>query len=102
MPETLSPAATVTLSLPGIEGIGSVSDAALAGLLEQWADARRVVDSGIARLSGEVERRSRLDLGYDGLAQRTGDRTPEAFVSRVTRTSGPEARELVAVGTMLA
>src|SRR4051794_20566739 len=89
-------------SLPSLEAIEAVTDAVLGRLVEEWGEARRVVDAGLARLSGEVARRSSVELGYDGLAQRTGDRTAEAFVARLTGAAGPEAKSLVEVGSMLA
>jgi hypothetical protein len=49
-----------------------------------------------------VARRSALELGYDGLAQRSGARTPDELLSRLTGTSVPEARSMVTVGSMLA
>ena len=99
-PATLAPSSEVVL--PSLEGVEAVTDEALTALVLQWGDARKVVDAGLARLSGEVARRSSYELGYGGLAQRTGARTPEAFVSRLTGATVPEARSLVEVGSMLA
>jgi hypothetical protein len=59
--------------------------------MRAWAKARREVDAGLAVLAGIVAARSSLELGYNGLAQRAGARTPEAFVAQLTGTSGPEA-----------
>ena len=59
------------------------------------------MDAGLATLAGVVAARSTLELGYDGLAQRAGLRTAHALVSQLTGTSGPEARTITAVGTML-
>jgi hypothetical protein len=91
----------VWVALPSLVGVESVSDAALTTLVERYGAAKRVVEAGLARLSGEVARRSALELGYGGLAQRTGDRTPEAFVARITGTTAPQAKSLVDVGSML-
>ena len=55
----------------------------------------------LATLAGIVAARSTLELGYDGLAQRAGARTADALVSQLTGTSGPEARAITAVGTMM-
>src|SRR4051794_37083177 len=95
-------ASRVTVELPDLSGLAGCSDAELTATLRVLGGARRVVDAGIAKAADEVARRSALELGYDGLAQRTGARTPDAFVSRVTGTTGPEARSLVEVGSMLA
>jgi hypothetical protein len=68
-----------------------VSSGELERLLASYAAAGRQVDAGLAVLSGEVERRSRREHGHTGLAQSSGDRTPDAFVARVTGTSGGAA-----------
>src|SRR5688572_26731830 len=101
MPPTAAPS-LLNGALPSLEGVESVPDEVLGELVSVWGEARRIVDAGLARLSGEVHRRSGIDLGYDGLAQRTGDRTADAFISRLTGATGPEARSLVEVGSMLA
>jgi hypothetical protein len=91
----------VEVTLPSLVGVEAVSDAALTSLVERYGEAKRVVEAGLARLSGEAARRSSVELGYAGLAQRTGDRTPEAFVARLTGSTAPEAKSLVDVGSML-
>ncbi|MES1170649.1 MAG: DUF222 domain-containing protein, partial [Leifsonia sp.] len=52
-------------------------------------------------LAGVVAARSSLELGYDGLAQRAGARTPDILVSKLTGTTGVEARTITSVGTMM-
>ena len=69
--------------------------------MRRWGEARRFIDAGISRMAAEVKARSSLELGHDGLAQRSGMRTPDALVSSVTGTSGPEARTMVVVGEMM-
>jgi hypothetical protein len=91
----------VTLEVPDLARVADVSDAVLIEWMQRWAAAGRRVDAGLARLSAEVDRRSSLELGYQGLAQRSGARTPDALVARVTGASAPEARTMVAVGVML-
>jgi hypothetical protein len=95
------PIATHVIEVPDLSGVEAVSDAELIEVMRAWGEARRTVDAGLARVAAVVTARSALELGYDGLAQRSGDRTPDAMVSRVTGASGPEARTLVAVGTLL-
>src|SRR5690606_38515498 len=46
-------------------------------------------------------RRSARELGYSGLAQRSGARTADSLVSRLTGSSGVEARQLVNAGVIL-
>jgi len=90
------------LEVPDLGDVAGSSDAELMEAMRAWAHARRVVDAGLASLAGEVARRSSLELGYDGLAQRIGARTADALVSQVTGTTGAEARAITAVGAMMA
>ena len=55
----------------------------------------------IATIAGEVAARSTRELGYDGLAQRSGAQTAEALVGRITGANEADARSLVTAGTML-
>lgn len=89
------------IELPELSGIAHASSPRLLELLAAYEAARRTVLAGEARLAGEIARRSSVDLGYGGLAQSTGDRTPDALLSRVAGISGPEARQLVTVGRLL-
>jgi hypothetical protein len=93
--------ATVFLEVPCLDGIACASDAEVIAAMRAWGAARRTVDAGLAQLAGVVAARSSLELGYDGLAQRAGARSPEAFVSQLTGTSGTEARAITTVGTMM-
>jgi len=90
------------LEVPDLGDVAGSSDAELMEAMRAWAQARRVVDAGLASLAGEVARRSSLELGHDGLAQRIGARTADALVSQVTGTTGAEARAITAVGAMMA
>lgn len=78
-----------------------LDDAALLSLQSSIAASRRELDALSARVSAEVGRRSAPELGYAGLAQRTGSRTPEALVQRVAGVTRGEARALIRVGTAL-
>jgi hypothetical protein len=91
----------IQIEVPDLADAGAVDDAVLIEWMRQWGEARRVVDAGIAVLAGHVGARSALELGIDGLAYRVGARTADRLVSQVTGASGPEARTMVAVGTML-
>ena len=90
-----------TLEVPRLDGLAGASDGEVIEVMQAWAQARRVVDAGLAVLAGEVAARSSLELGYDGLAQRAGARTPDALVSRLTGTTAAEARTITVVGAML-
>ena len=91
----------VTVTMPSLDGVDTVDDAELLSLLHAWTQARRMIDTGLATLAGQVAVRSSVDHGYDGLAQRSGARTPDALVSRLTGTSSAEAGALVTAGRML-
>lgn len=102
--ETLlvTPTASVLIEVPSLDGLARLGDSELMVTMARWAEARRVVDAGLATLAGAVAARSTLEMGYDGLAQRSGARTADALVSQLTGTSGAEARSLTGVGVMLA
>jgi uncharacterized protein DUF222 len=89
------------LEVPDLQDIASASDLELIETMRVWAQARRTVDAGLARLAAVVATRSSVELGYDGLAQRAGARTADALVSKLTGTSGTEARTITVVGTMM-
>jgi hypothetical protein len=91
----------VSIEVPALDDVATVSDEELIERMRAWSEGRRAIDSGMARLAGEVHRRSSLELGYDGLAQRSGARTADALVARITGASGPEARTMVNVGVLM-
>ncbi len=82
--------------------VGGLPDDELLGSLRTLAEAERVLETAAAALSAEIQHRSRRELGYDGLAQRHGARTPEALVQVVTGSTASTARRLVRVGTLVA
>lgn len=94
---------TAVIEVPDLSrvAIASLGDDALQKTLRDCAQARRQVDAIMAELSGEIARRSTRELGYAGLAQREGARTPDALVARLTGASSTEARQLVSVGAVL-
>jgi hypothetical protein len=91
-------------------GVGAMSSAQAAALSDdalierqrELGEARRRIDAESAIVAAEIKHRSRRELGYDGLAQSRGVRTPEALVQQVTGLSGRDAQALVRVGTLLA
>lgn len=68
----------------------------------QLSEIRRRVDACAAVVAAEIQYLSRPELGYSGLAQRLGDRTPEKLVARLAETSAREATTLVRVGALIA
>jgi hypothetical protein len=80
----------------------TASDDGLLELQRSLAASTRLLETAAAALAAEVAHRSRRELGYDGLAQKRGARTPEALVQVVTGASSSTARRLVRVGTLVA
>jgi hypothetical protein len=78
----------------------ALTDEALMHRVRALAAERRRIDAESASAAGELARRSDRALGYDGLAQRLGARTPEKLMSNLSGVSVPEARAMVTVGTM--
>lgn len=93
-----SPPDTVDSHVAG--SLRQLSDAALIQRARDLAAERRRIDAASAAVAGELARRSDVALGYQGLAQRLGARTPEKLVSTLTGVSAPEARSLVSVGSI--
>lgn len=99
---SLEAVATSTAALPRhTEPIRALSDDELLAVQHTLAEARRAIDTCASLVAGEVDHRSRRDLGYDGLAQRTGFRTPEALVQHLTGFTARDATTLVRVGSLV-
>jgi hypothetical protein len=79
----------------------ALDDHALIEAQRTLAEIRRRVDAAASAVAAEIDHRSRRELGYDGLAQRLGFRTPELLVQRVTGSSSREARSFVRVGALM-
>jgi hypothetical protein len=77
-----------------------LSDDALLSRQRSLADERRRIDAALAAVAAEIAHRSRRDLGYAGLAQRLGARTPERLISDLAGLSARDAGALVRVGSM--
>jgi hypothetical protein len=76
--------AAIALLPADAESFAALTDAELTGIPAGLAAARHQLEAPEARVAGEIARRSGYDLGYQGLAQRTGFRTPEKFVQHLT------------------
>lgn len=79
----------------------SWDDSELLDAQRTLAEIRRRVDAALAVVAGEVDHRSRPQLGYDGLAQRLGARTPGKLLQQLTGVSTREASALVRVGAIM-
>src|SRR5690606_32426668 len=74
----------ITIEIPDVEGLRSLPDSSVLGLQTRLAAARRQIDAASARVAGEIARRSSVEAGHDGLAQRVGARTPQKLVAALT------------------
>ena len=79
----------------------ALSDDELMEAQRALSVAQHSLESIAASIAAEIARRSHRDLGYDGLAQRVGARTPERLVQVLSGASLPEARRLVRVGALV-
>jgi len=100
--ELLESAYAVAEFCPTPESVPGLDDDTLIDAQKLLAAHRRHVDKYAALIAGEIARRSHRDLGYAGLAQRTGFLSPEAMIQSLTQTSRAEATKLVNVGSLLA
>lgn len=80
---------------------GALSDDSLLEAQRALAAHRRTVDIFSAALAGEIARRSTRELGYSGLAQRSGFLSAEALIQSATGGARAEAAKHVAVGAVL-
>ncbi len=93
-------ASVAELHCAGDEFAG-LSDADLMECQAQLAQAEKRIRSFSAMAAGEIARRSTREHGFDGLAQRTGCRTPASLVQKLTGASSREAFKLVAAGAAM-
>ncbi|MEB0285577.1 DUF222 domain-containing protein [Cryobacterium sp. 10S3] len=66
------------------------------------ADSRRALETCAAWMAATLARRSRAELGGNGLAARHGFRTPEDLLQSVSGSSKGDAVKLLGVGRLLA
>ena len=78
-----------------------LSDDELVRAQRELAQARHTIEASEALVAAEIGRRSRRELGYEGLAQRHGARSAEQLVQRLSGSSHGEACRLVRVGTLV-
>lgn len=84
-----------------VHAVREFSDAEVLEAQRSLAEWGRAVDSCASVVAGEIGHRSRRDLGYEGLAQREGFRTPEALLQHTTGSTSREATTLIQVGKMV-
>jgi hypothetical protein len=76
----------------------SLSDSELIAVNERYCRMRRMLDADQSRLAAEIARRSRPELGPEGLAKTQGFRNPTALIAATGGTSTGDAARLVRVG----
>jgi hypothetical protein len=77
-----------------------LTDGALLELTRLCSLVHRAADTHAALIAGEVARRSAPNLGYSGLAQAAGYRTPEELLRSTTGSTATEASLAVRVGRL--
>jgi len=88
-------------AVPGDAAVETMTDAELLAAVPAAEQLVRHAQLAVARLAGEVARRSRRELGHSGLASRQGHVNPESLVRSLTRSGLREASRSIRVGTML-
>jgi len=83
------------------DAASSLTDDELIGHQRELGSVTRLVELAASSLAAEVAHRSRRELGYTGLAQRLGARTPQSLVQSVSGMSAPTARRLVSLGGLV-
>lgn len=84
-----------------LAAVKSLDDATLLVAQRELSEIRRLVDSRASLVAGEVAFRSRRELGYRGLAQKEGFRTPEKLVQATTGSTRRDATTLVTAGNLI-
>ena len=93
--------AAIALLPADAESFAALSDEELTGMPAGLAAARHQLEAREARVAGEIARRSSYELGYAGLAQKGGFRTPEKLVQHLTGSTTREAAKLVRTGVII-
>src|SRR5436305_1137573 len=90
--------ATRALEAVRVQGLSGVTDRQLLELIAASAANERVARAHSAALAGELSRQSAPELGHQGLAQRSGHRTPQRLIQATTGVGAREAAAAVRVG----
>ena len=107
-PATLDPlaawsgvVAALSLLPTGVHALRGLDEQTVLQLNNLQAAASRRLGAGGALIAGEVAHRSRPALGMNGLAQRTGFRTPERLLTQTTGATKQQVKTALAAGTLL-
>jgi hypothetical protein len=82
--------------------IAALPDRDLMNVLGDLGEIKRRADAVASIVAAELDRRSRPELGHEGLAQRLGVRTGAKLVQRLAGVTTGEAHQLVRVGEITA
>ncbi|MGV8895909.1 MAG: DUF222 domain-containing protein [Rhodoglobus sp.] len=100
--ESLAAIRVAASALPtAVSAARALDDDDLLSAQRTLAEARRALDATASLIAGEIGYRSRRELGYSGLAQREGFRSPEKLVQHTTGSTARHATALVAVGALV-
>src|SRR6202000_1422711 len=100
--ERFRSAAVVLAELPTDAAVYSpLSEAELLEANQLFARSQLALRGGGALIAGEIAHRSAPELGSQGLAQRSGHRTPEQFVKVTTGATGRDGTTAVRVGSLM-
>ncbi|GAB3617552.1 hypothetical protein GCM10027416_21090 [Okibacterium endophyticum] len=83
------------------ELLDRVDDGGLEDLLRDVSVLRSELDGLLAAGAGVIAKRSEYGLGYAGLAQSRGHRSPVAMVQQITGTTRAEASRHVRLGNLM-
>jgi len=87
--------------LAASELLARVDDSTLEALLKDVSSLRSELDALLAAGAGVIAKRSEFALGYAGLAQSRGHRSPVAMVQQLTGTTRAEASRHVRLGELM-
>ena len=101
MDEAGDPIAQATAVLADVVSLqfATLTDGELCDSVSRLEAAGRLLDAARVQLAGEVEERSRIELGTGGLAYRFGHRRGAHLVEQLARVSQAEAVRRVRLGT---
>ncbi|MES1212166.1 MAG: DUF222 domain-containing protein [Leifsonia sp.] len=91
-------AASRALEAVRVDALDAVGDAQLLELIAASARNERSARAHSAVLAGELVRRSAPELGHDGMAQKSGHRTPQKLIQATTGATAREAAAAVRIG----
>ncbi|MBB2977141.1 hypothetical protein FHX49_002738 [Microbacterium endophyticum] len=78
--------------------VNSMTDAGLLSVNEKLSAMRRQLDGLHMRVAAEISSRSRPELGKEGLARKTGHRSPAKLIAAATGGHTGDAHRLIHVG----